>query len=231
MNEHKIEGIIAIIVIVVIAVGALAYIGTSDIRQREILIGEANKLGEMDITKENVDMTIKTTGDYAIVEQTMKEYINTYSNNLKEVEKILEDERLAQVLTSDNYENDGPNFIETKSYINETRENFNTKINTLIEMTSEENMMKAIEDKNLSQEMNDLYKQLMLGEEMTTDFQETAKSLQESSDTINAVLDVQENVINMLIANKDKWEINDEGEIVFATQKLVDEYNGYLQNL
>lgn len=223
--------IIIIAVVVIAIIGVLAYIATSDIRERAILIEEANKLGEMDITKENVDMTIKTTGDYAIVEQTMKEYINTYSNTLKELGRILEDERLSQVLTSDNYENDGPNFIETKNYINETRESFNTKINTLIEMTSEEKMMKAIEDKNLSQEMNDLYKQLMLGEEMTTDFQETAKSLQESSDTINAVLDVQENVINMLIANKGKWEINDEGEIVFATQKLVDEYNGYLQNL
>ena len=34
-----------------------------------------------------------------------------------------------------------------------------------------------------------------------------------------------------LIENKDKWQINDEGEIEFDTQALVDEYNGYLTDL
>lgn len=223
--------IILVAVIVIVVAGVIGYIATSQMRQESILRKEAQKLSEMDITKDNVDMEIKTTGDYAIVEKTMKDYIYKYSETLKELGKILEDDKLQKVLTSDNYKEDGPDFVETRQYISDTRTNFNDKINTIIDMTKEENMLAAIEGKNLDEVYINLYKELMLGKEMTDELKEAENSLEESKTTINKLLDVQENIIDMLIKNKGRWEVNAEGEVQFESQKLVDEYNGYLNNL
>ena len=220
-------GIIAILLVL----GIVIFILTEDMRQEAILKVEMSKLSKMDVTKDSVDMTIKTKKEYGIVEETAKTYLNTYSNTLKDIQKILNDDKIAEILTSENYKSDGPEFTESKEYITSMRERFNEKMNTLIDMTSKEMMMQAIQDKNLEEKYINLYNELMLGDELTNDLEEAAKSLQESNELINKVLDTQENVINMLSKNKGKWEINDEGQIEFDTKALVDEYNRYLDEL
>lgn len=221
--------IIAIIVLIAI-VGVIGYFAVLDLMQGAILRKEIEIITKLDITKNEVDMEIKTKGNYAVVEKTIKDYMNTYSTNCKELMKILEDEQMAQILTAENYKNDGPDFIQSKEYIETTRRNFNERINILIDMTNEEAMKTAIEDKGLDENFKNLYNELMLGEELTVDLQETVQSLEESSTAVNNVLDVQEKVINMLIQNKGKWEVEND-QIVFSSQTLVDQYNELISSL
>lgn len=229
--KNKKTLIIVVAIVLVLVIALLAFISTKDLREVAKLRAEADKLGKMDITKDEIDMSIKTTGDYATLEKTMKEYMNKYATLVKDLTKILEDEKLIQILSAENYKNDGPEFTESKAYITDARSNFNEKINTLIDMTKEETMINAIKEKNVSDQLVELYKELMLGKEMTTDLEETAKSLEDSSATINKVLDIQENVLNMLITNKGQWKVNDEDEVEFSSQRLVDQYNKYLESL
>ena len=226
--RNKIGIIIAVVVLAI--VGIIGYFATVDLAQAAILRKEIAVIAESDITKDEIDMEIKTKGDYAVVEQTIKEYMNKYSITCKEVMAILEDEQMAEILSAENYKNDGPDFITSKAYIESTRKNFNEKITLLIEMTSEETMKLAIEDKGLDENFKELYYELMLGEELKVDLQKAKESLESSSVTINKILDVQEKVINMLIKNKGKWEVQND-QIVFSTQALVDEYNGFISSL
>lgn len=221
--------IIAIIVLIAI-VGVIGYFAVTDLMQGAILRKEIEIITKLDITKNEVDMEIKTKGNYAVVEKTIKDYMNTYSTNCKELMKILEDEQMSQILTAENYKNDGPDFIQSKEYIETTRRNFNERINILIDMTSEEAMKAAIENKGLNENFKNLYNELMLGEELTVDLQETVQSLEESSTAVNNVLDVQEKVINMLIQNKGKWKVEND-QIVFSSQTLVDQYNELISSL
>lgn len=223
--------IIAIIVVALVVIGVIGFIAMSDLMQGITLRNEVDKIGKADMIKDDIDMTIKTKGDYAVVEGTIKEYMNIYSVASKELAKILEDEQIAQVLTAENYKDDGPDFVKTKEYITKTRVAFNEKINLLIDMTSEEKMMEAIEEKGLKENFIDLYKELMLGNEIKTDLQEIVNTLQESNTTINNILDTQEKIINMLIENKGKWQVNNDGEIEFESQKLVDQYNQFISSL
>lgn len=223
--------IISVVILSVVVIGVIGFFAMSDLRQGVTIRKEADAIGKLDITKDNVDMNIKTKGDYAVVERTMKEYMNEYSNNCKAVVKIMEDETIAKILTAENYKNDGPEFKTSKEYITKTRAEFNEKINALIDMTSEEKMQEAIQNKNLSEEFVNLYNELMLGDEIKVDLQQTVEALQQSSKSINNVFDVQEKVIDLLIANKGKWDVNDNGEIEFQTQKLVNEYNNIIGNL
>lgn len=223
--------IILAVILAVVAIGVIGFFAMSDLRQGVIIRKEADAISKLDITKNDIDMNIKTKGDYAVVEKTMKEYMNEYSNNCKAVVKVIEDETIAKILTAENYKNDGPEFTTSKEYIAKTRAEFNEKMNALIDMTSEEKMKEAIQNKNLSEEFVNLYNELMLGDEIKVDLQQTVEALQQSSKSINNVFDVQEKVIDLLIANKGKWDVNNNGEIEFQTQKLVNEYNNLIGNL
>ena len=222
--------IIIIAVILVLAiVGIIGYFAVSDLMQGVILRKEIGIIAKLDITKDEVNMEIKTKGDYAVVEQTIKDYMNTYSINCKELMKILENEQMAEILTAENYKKDGPDFVRTKEYIETTRKNFNERINILIDMTSEEVMKAAIEDKGLDENFKNLYIELMLGEEIEG-FENAKIGLAQSNTRINNILDIQEKVINMLIQNKGKWEVEDD-QIVFSSQTLVEQYNELISSL
>ncbi len=226
-NKITIIGIIIIFAIV----GVIGYFAMTDLMQGVTLRKEVNTISKLDVTKDDIDMTIKTKGDYAVVEKTIKEYMNTYGTNCKQLKNILDDETIAKILTAENYKNDGKEFVASKEYIAKTKSEFNERINTLIEMSTEEKMMKAIEEKQLESSYVDLYKELMLGDEIKVDLQEIVQTLEEASKNINNILETQEKVIELLVNNKEKWNINNNNEIEFETQKLVDEYNNLINNL
>ncbi len=226
--KKKIIVIVAILALII--VGVIGYFATLDLKQGVTLRKEVDTIGKLDITKDEIDMTIKTKGDYAVVEKTIKEYLNNYSINIKEAMNIMQDKKMAEILTVDNYKNDGPEFTNSKEYISKTKTDFNEKMNLLINMTSEEKMMQEIENKNLDSNFVELYRELMLGDKMEEDLKQMVKSLEEASTTINNILDTQEKVIDLLINNKGKWEVQGK-QIQFSTQKLVNEYNDLIRDL
>ncbi len=226
--KKKIIVIVAILALII--VGVIGYFATLDLKQGVTLRKEVDTIGKSDITKDEIDMTIKTKGDYAVVEKTIKEYLNNYSINIKEAMNIMQDKKMAEILTVDNYKNDGPEFTNSKEYISKTKTDFNEKMNLLINMTSEEKMMQEIENKNLDSNFVELYRELMLGDKMEEDLKQMVKSLEEASTTINNILDTQEKVIDLLINNKGKWEVQGK-QIQFSTQKLVNEYNDLIRDL
>ena len=223
--------ILVAIIIVLAIVGVVGYMLASSLMQEITLRKEADTIGKLDITKDSIDMEVKTKGDYGVVEKTMKEYMNTYGTTCKELMDILQDDQMGKILTAENYKNDGKEFVKTKEYITKTKTDFNEKINKLIEMSSEEKMMEGIKEKQLEESYVELYKEIMLGNEIKEDLQEVVSELEEASKAINNRLEVEEKIINLLVENKNKWNVNDNGEIEFETQKLVDEYNNLISSL
>ncbi len=223
--------ILVAIIIVLAIVGVVGYMLASSLMQEITLRKEADAIGKLDITKDSIDMEIKTKGDYGVVEKTMKEYMNTYGTTCKELMDILQDDQMGKILTAENYKNDGKEFVKTKEYITKTKTDFNEKINKLIEMSSEEKMMEVVKEKQLEESYVELYKEIMLGNEIKEDLQEVVSELEEASKAINNRLEVEEKIINLLVENKNKWNVNDNGEIEFETQKLVDQYNNLISSL
>lgn len=219
------------IIVAMVVIGVIGYMLTSNLMQEITLRKEAGTIGKLDITKDSIDMTIKTKGDYGVVEKTMKEYMNTYGTTCKELVDILQDDQMSKILTAENYKNDGKEFTKTKEYITKTKTDFNEKINKLIEMSSEEKMMDSIKEKQLEDSYVELYKEIMLDDEIKQDLQEVVKELEQASKAINNRLEVEEKIINLLVENKDKWNVNDNGQIEFETQKLVNEYNNLISSL
>ena len=227
MKKKMLIILIVVIVVVLVAVAGFVYY---EKQQENILIEEVNRLSSLDITEDEIDMNIKSSGNYGVVERKIKEYLNQYAVYSKEITSIMEDEQLSKVLTAQNYTEDGPEFTETKEYLASTKQNFSEKMQELIEMTSEESIMKYVEEENLSERYVNLYRNLMFDDEILKDLQEAETTLEEVSKKINELIGIEEEIIELLVNNKDKWVVEGD-QIQFTSRTVLEEYNELVEKL
>ena len=229
----KVLIIIGIILALFIAVIAVLII--KDFNQEEKLRQELNEIDSMinfedfdyDAVNERLGKTI-SSGDYLVVEKAAKKYLKDTIDITLTIVNILNDEKLVNILTAENYKNDGPNFIDSKLYIKNTKEELeNNKIKILNQMNNE-TVLSYVEDKNLDSYYIDFYKSLSFSSEA-----EINKNKQEMEDSIDSVIDmlnVYDEIIDFLIENKNEWTIDGE-YIVFSTEQLGNQYDELLLKL
>ncbi|MBQ9011920.1 MAG: hypothetical protein IJ093_04655 [Bacilli bacterium] len=69
----------------------------------------------------------------------------------------------------------------------------------------------------------------MLNGVAAKDLKESKDDLTKASDTINGLLEVETNVINLLVDNKDKWSVEND-TIVFKDNDTLNKYNELIMN-
>lgn len=230
---------IKIIIIAVVIILAIALVGgyfvINDIKQKEKLVDELSQIeemtssGEFDMEKLNEKTSnIVTTGKYAKVEKAAKNYASDVFNKANEIKTVLEDEKMAQLLTASNYKADGPEFVETKKYLSETKEklqNFKTEMFGYLE---DGKISSYIEAETTDSYSIELYKNL-LKEDIEMPESER-KEMEQAIDKVASMLDIAEEIINFLVENKGQWQVQGE-QIVFNSNSLVQKYNGFLTKL
>ena len=229
MNKKVIGAIVAVVIVILIAVAG--YFFTQGMRQEKLLAEEVNKISRMDITKEDVNLPIKTTGDYAIVEKAIKSYLSEFGQKAKSVTTMLSDEKLGKVLSADNYKEDGPEFKSTKEFISTTKTKFNEEMERLVSMCKEETILEHIKKENLSEKYETLYKNLMFDDTVKKELVEAGEQLSESSEVVNTMLDTQEEIINLLANNPSAWTINSRNQVEFKDSNLLNQYNTLVRKL
>ena len=245
MKKAIIGVVIAIVLVAVVGIGVLV---VNDFRQEDILRQEMLEFENL-TRAENIDLDqidqrireLKTTGDYGVLEKAMKDYLADVVNTSVSIANIINDERIVNALTPENYTEDGPDFVQTKQFLEQAKsdiEQYKTEVLTLL---TNEGAMSYIEDKNLDQyyidlyeDKNldqyyiDLYKEIALSED--TAIEESNTELENSLDEMMKLLDVETQIINFLSENKDGWEIQGEN-IIFNNQTLQDQYNEYISQI
>ena len=192
--------LIIIVISAIIILGLIAYFVVSDFMQEDKLKAELNELSQLS-NAENIDIdkinqkldTIVTKDDYAIVERAFKDYLSDSFENSLEIASILNDERITESLTPENYKNDGPEFTSTKEYLTKTIEQLEYCKNKYNEFFTDEKAMSYINDKNLDEYYVNLYK-----EEIVGDLSNTDKTVENSIDEVISMLDKSEKVIDFL---------------------------------
>ena len=232
MKKVVIGIVIAIILVIVVAIGVIVY---NDFRQEDILREEMlafeNLTRAETIDFDQIDQKlreIKTTGDYGVLEKAMKEYLADSFNASIEVANVLNDEKITNALTSENYIEDGPDFVETKQYLADATEKLEQYKNEGLQLLSNEGAMSYIEGKNLDQYYIDLYKEMALSENADLDAEK--QEIEASIDETLNILNIETQVINFLSENQENWEIQDEN-IVFSSEELNNQYNEYISQL
>lgn len=221
-------------VLLVVIIGVIGYFVVSDLKQEEKLKNELEELNtlvneeniDVDKVKEMLNRTV-TTGDYKVVETSFKEYLSDAFDNVFQMIDILNSDRLVSILTAENYQNDGPNFIETKGYITETKTKLEELKNSYYDFLTEEKAMSYIEDKGLDSYYVDLYREEYVG---NMDTANEDKTIEDSINQIIELLNVSEEIINFLSDNSNSWHI-EEDVIVFDTDELSNKYNELLDKI
>lgn len=223
---------IAIILIVAIAIIALIAITGYNFMQEMILTNEVNELVKnKDLTVDTIDVNdIKTTGEYAKVEKAIKTYLNDFAVEIQKIITITGNEKIANLLTVENYKQDGPEFNETISYIDETIKQLNEVSEKTLKLMEKDEMFKYIDNYGVEDKYKELYKTLMLNEETEKDLQEAQTELQDSINMLKNNLQVANDILDFLKQNKNKWTI-DNDIVMFNSQKLLDQYNELVSKL
>ena len=162
-----------------------------------------------------------------VVEKAVKQYLSDGLTSMKELQEIVDDDRITTLLTIENYSEDGPDFVNTKEYIQNTRTTLENLKNQFISYTTQEKMDEYISDKGLDEYYIELYNELMGGDKI---MQSDIEELESSLDSIINMLNNTEIVIDFLIENKDSWQVQGEN-IMFFSNELVNEYNELTSNI
>ena len=215
----KIAVLLIVAVIILLAAGVL-FLTMSQVNQ---LNDETAKIVRMDIDEDVIDEEIYTNGSYAEIEQTIKDYMSDYIENLKTVRTLFQDQEFSDLLSVENIEADGPEFKNSAEYLSEKRRTADEAFQKLEEMAGEEMIMAAIEKKGLSSYFEQLYRKLAL-ENLRVNFMYSAEELKTAKESVEAMIASREEAVTFLSEHQRNWKLED-GKLKFDSDDLLSQYN------
>lgn len=194
------------------------------------LKSEVSELETLDFTKDRYNRKIKSSGKYAVVEKAIKEYLDEYAVGIQDLSKMTNDTKLSNILSYDNYSNDGPSFTESIKYLNKSKTELNKKTDYLLNNLDEEGQNSFISSRISDRYYVSVFNELMSSDEMEKDLNNVKTSLEKTKDDMNNIYDVSLEVLNYLSLYSDKWKLED-GEIKFETEDMYNYYMGLINKL
>lgn len=202
--------------------------------QERLLNKAVNELASKNVVSTNFnDEKINTTGEYKIVGETIKEFLVKYSAQMKEVQNDLQQQQaiVSTLLNESNYTNDAPNFENSLKTLSDAKIKFDTDIENIKLLTSEESIMKLIENKKLSSEYVELYKKYFFSESTLKEMiAKDSSILLNTKNTVDNTYDVMANIFTFLVTNQGKWEVSN-GNVVFGDFSLMAQFIALKANM
>lgn len=232
------KGVVIAIIVGVIALavaGFAVFFFLNDATQKVKIMEEFSEIGEMakkeDFSKEMLDEktnTVVTEGKYATVEKAAKKYASEFFDVAFKIKETMEDEKMLNILTAENYQNDGPEFAETKAYLADMEKKIEDYRTEMFSFLEENKINSYIENETNDKSSRDLYKQLV-----TEDIQmsETEKEeLETAMNKVKSLLEIANEVIDFLKENQGNWQVQGE-QVAFVNNQLITKYNSFLSKL
>ena len=220
---------ILVVVAILILVACGGYFGYQKY-QEYLLSRETDKIGNLDILNDKVDTKIYTSGDYAIVEKTMKDYISDYGKVSQQVITLVDDDTLKNLLTVERIERDGKEFNETLTYLNQKKTDIETVMNQMIAMTSDQEIMNAIKKTNVPVSYQNLYRKMMLDSDIAGALKQEQNDLIDTREKTIAFIDDYIKIFEFLKANDSSYMVSN-GQILFQNESLYQQYQTLVNNL
>lgn len=202
--------------------------------QERLLNKAVNELASKNVVSTNFnDEKINTTGEYKVVAETIKEFLVKYSAQMKEVQNDLQQQQaiVSTLLNESNYTNDAPNFENSLKTLSDAKIKFDTDIENIKLLTSEESIMKLIENKKLSSEYVELYKKYFFSESTLKEMiAKDSSILLNTKNTVDNTYDVMVNIFTFLVTNQGKWEVSN-GNVVFGDFSLMAQFIALKANM
>lgn len=226
-NRLNMKKIIKILLIVIISVAIVNVCYRK--YEESILNKEIDQLVQLDFEKDNFNTSLKTIGNYQAVERVIKLYLNDYSTKLKEVSTLINNHQLQSTLSAANYLNDGPEFLNTISYLSTTKEKINQGLIEVMELAKKETVLAYRKKAHLDSYYQKIYNQYMLEGSFKDSIDEQVTKLNQASKNISFLVDQQMKVINFLQTNR-SWTVKGE-QIIFSKEEDLATYNNLISEI
>ena len=142
----------------------------------------------------------------------------------------MSDEKFTNLLTYENVEQDGKEFTETLNYLNEQKTELQEGFDRVIAMSSDVEVMKAIEDKNIGTKYENLYREVMLDSSLSDALKDEQTTLIETRDDMMNFIDQYIEVFEFLKEHQNDYVLEN-GQILFQNESLLNQYQSYLNAL
>lgn len=208
------------------------YLVAQDLKQEEVLKQEIINYSNKNLATDSFDITVKTTGDYAYVEEAIKKYYKKLSDSIKIVNSYLNSDKINTMFSVDNLASDRPDYSLSHNSIKTARVNINQGISDIKDLCDEETIKNLLDKNKLddSEYYYDFYLQLMYTDQDKEEFEDLKKSMDTLSQNLNAFLDKLDEILNFLESNDANVEYKD-GVIYFKIEELLKEYKAHLTQL
>lgn len=230
-NKRVVIAIIVIIILIVgIISGAYFFSGFSN-KQTKLLTDETNKILQADITTENIDLDVKSSKNYAVVEKAIKEYVSELKNIYVEMDELNSGINPNNIFTADNIED--KDLSEIDDIINEYKEKSQDAVTKLESLLTEEKIAENINKRNISTRKDyyiELYNTIMTSDNMKKQYNTLEEKIKDEKSKLSEKLKQIDNISEFLKKNSDAWTIKD-GKIQFTNLNRMTEYYGLLNKL
>lgn len=216
--------LIIAIIVVVVAVGGFIAFHMGQLGQLTSEMVNISKIDTSNIENINIDMDIKTKGGYAVIEETMKQYINDLYAVVQEGETLIDTKELQKIGSIENIKEDGPDFLKTKAKIEETKEKVKKYVEDLKQKADINNMISAIDNKKVGNYYKELYKELIRQNSSNVDLSSAVEELENAEELVMKRLDKVGEIINFLSENKASWQIQND-KLLFKDMTKLTQYN------
>ncbi len=218
----------ALIIVIVLFIGVGIYSVINRVNDNN-LKKEVNTLSGLNFYNDKFDRDYVTSFKYKKVEEAIKSYLEDYSNELKKIKSVTEDEELKSILTIDVYKKDGPKFTKSHEYIKKIKDEYNNSVDKLLQMSDSNYFNSYIDNYTKSKKYVNLYKKLIKDEKLIEKV-DNKVILEKNKTLVNTTLDNTDKVLDFLTKNEKDWEIED-GKLKFTSNKLLQEYNKLIKKV
>ena len=214
MKKQKTK-IAILVVVAIIVIGVVLFLVYRDISAKNKLTEEINSLSET-----NINMEIKTSGQYGIVEKLVKEDFKSYYDSINTLRENYDEVANIKALNIENYKNDGPEFNTTLETLNTIKTEDQNLIATLNDLIDEAKIEEKAANNGLKgkyvQEYKDILEQIKLADGVN--------KIKETDAKFDGYLSSLIDVLTYMKDNKDVWFIEND-TLKSNSQTFIDEYN------
>lgn len=218
--------LISLAVLIALFIGLVVAITVKELNQEEILEQEIINYSNKDLVKDDFTIEVKTTGDCAYVEESVKKYYKELSDNMKTINYYLNNKKIHDVLYAKNLEKDRPDYTESKNTIKIVKNKVNKSIDNIINLCSEKKIKHLLDKDKLDDPdyYYDLYLQLIYTKQDKEDLKEVENTVKKYSKDLNAILNKANDILNFLQKNN-SYITYENDEVTFNSSSKLKEYN------
>ena len=224
-------GILVLICILVIFLGLIIVEVVRELHEEKVLKQEVIAYSNKNLATDNFNIKIKTKGDYAYVEEAIKQFYKQLSDNVKTANSYLHNQHLTNILSPQSLINDRPDFSLSHVTITNTKDNLN-KIISNIKQLCEEKTIKNWLDKDKLDDSDyyyNLYLQLMYTDKDKKQFQDIKAEMEQLSVSLDNYLNTLDGILTFLTIHDNEIQYSD--NLYFSSDGVYKEYKQLISNL